>query len=139
MTQRAPYQQVERSLQGEYLLRLRRYPVMALTTPNGLYFPCRTDEERRLRARLINRMKAEGMLIPGMSDLVLLWDGGSALIETKRPPFRDLFGYHAAGTPSEDQRFFAHRAAELNIPHAYCASWPRLADQLLDWGLEPSR
>jgi hypothetical protein len=137
MTERAPYHQVERSLQGEFLLRLRRYPVMALTTPNGLYFPCRTDEERRLRARLIARMKAEGMLIPGMSDLVLLWDGGAALVETKRPAFRNLFGYHAPGTPSEDQVAFAARAERLRIPLAYCSSWPKLQDQLLDWGVEP--
>src|SRR5215472_707231 len=123
---RAPYVQAERSLQGEFLWRLKQYPVLALTTPNGIYFPCRTDDERRLRARIINRMKAEGMLIPGMSDLVLLWRGGSALIETKRPAFRDLFGFHPRGSPSEDQVEFARRADELGLNHAYCEAWPKL-------------
>jgi hypothetical protein len=133
----APYVQAERSLQSEYLWRLKAYPVLPLVTPNGIYFPCRDAAERRLRARIINRMKAEGMLIPGMSDLVLMWAEGAALIETKRPAFRDLFGYHPPGTPSEDQVAFAQRAAALNINHAYCDTWPKLQNQLLDWGVEP--
>jgi hypothetical protein len=132
-----PYVQAERSLQGEYLWRLKAYPVLPLVTPNGIYFPCRDDGERRLRARLIARMKAEGMLIPGMSDLVLLWGQGAAVIETKRPGFRDLFGYHPPGTASEDQIAFAARAAAVNVNHAYCSSWDQLADRLLDWGVEP--
>jgi len=133
----APNHQVERSLQGEFLWRLKRYPLLALTTPNGLFIPSRTDEERRMRARLINRMKAEHMLLPGMPDLVLLWENGAALVETKRPAFRNIFGYHAAGTASEDQQEFARRAETLGINHAYCSSWHDLEDRLLDWGVEP--
>lgn len=134
---RAPYHQTERTLQEEFLWRLRRYPVLPLVTPNGIYFPCRSDDERRLRARLIARMKAEGMLLPGAPDLVLMWNGGAGLVETKRPAFRNLFGYHAAGTPSEDQVEFARRATALGIRHACCRSWDELAAQLAGWGVAP--
>jgi hypothetical protein len=135
MSARAPYHQAERSLQEELLWRLKQYPVLSLITPNGIYFPCRSEDERKLRARLINRMKADGMLVPGAADMVLLWAGGSALIETKRPAFRNLFGYHSAGTPSEDQTAFAERARRLGIRHAYCSSWGELKELLLDWGV----
>lgn len=133
---RAPYVQAERSLQEEFRWRLKRYPVLAFTTPNGLYIPCRTDDERRIRARLIARMKSDGMLLAGAPDLVLLWCSGAALIETKRPGFKDIFGYHAPGMPSEDQIRFAERARALGLHHAYCSSWQQLEDKLLDWGIE---
>jgi hypothetical protein len=139
LTQRAPYVQAERSLQGEFLWRLKTYPVLPLVTPNGLYIPARTDNERLLRARIINRLKAEGMLLNGAPDLALLWAGGAGLVETKRPAFTNLFGYHPAGTPSEDQLEFERRAEELGIPHAYCHSWDQLAGQLAEWGVEPRR
>jgi hypothetical protein len=137
---RAParaYVQAERSLQEEFLWRLKQYPVLAFTTPNGLYIPCRTDDERRIRARLIARMKADGMLLAGAPDLVLLWQNGAALVETKRPAFKDIFGYHPAGSPSEDQKQFAVRAQQLGLRHAYCSTWHHLEDRLMDWGVEP--
>jgi len=111
MKRTRPNVQAEHSLQVECLWHLKRYPVLALPTPNGIYFPCRTDDERRLRARIINRMKAEGMLIAGMSDMVLLWKGGSALIKTSGRPFarssaitprdhRAKTSSHSSGVPS---------------------------------------
>jgi hypothetical protein len=136
MRANSPYVQVERSLQTEFLWRLRQYPVLPFVTPNGIYFPCRSDSERLMRARIINRMKTEGMLLAGAPDLVLLWHGGAALVETKRPGFKDIFGYHAPGTASEDQQEFARRAEKLGINHAYCRSWNDLADRLLDWGVK---
>jgi hypothetical protein len=130
------YVQAERSLQEEFLWRLKSYPVLPFVTPNGLYIPCRSDDERRIRARLIARMRADGMLLPGAPDLVLMWRDGAAVIETKRPGFRDIFGYHAPGTPSEDQARFAERARALGLRHAYCSTWHQLEDRLLDWGVE---
>lgn len=131
------YVQAERTLQEEFLWRLKAYPVLPLVTPNGLYIPARTDDERLIRARIIKRMKTDGMLLAGAPDLVLLWQGGSALIETKRPGHKDIFGYHPPGTASNDQKQFAERARRLGIRHAYCSSWHHLEDQLLDWGVEP--
>jgi hypothetical protein len=130
------YVQAERSLQEEFLWRLKGYPVLPLITPNGLWIPARTDDERLIRARIINRMKTSGMLLNGAPDMILLWQGGAALVETKRPGFKDIFGYHPPGTASEDQQEFARRAERLGIRHAYCSSWEQLADCLLDWGVE---
>ena len=45
MKRTRPNVQAEHSLQVEYLWHLKRYPVLALPTPNGIYFPCRTDDE----------------------------------------------------------------------------------------------
>jgi hypothetical protein len=131
------YVQAERSLQEEFLWRLKAYPVLPLVTPNGLWIPARTDDERLIRARIINRMKTSGMLLNGAPDLVLLWQGGAGLIETKRQGFTDIFGYHPPGTPSEDQKQFADRAKRLGIHHAYCSTWNHLEDRLMDWGVEP--
>ncbi|HEV2303817.1 MAG TPA: hypothetical protein VGR91_19800 [Stellaceae bacterium] len=131
--------EAERTLLGEILLRLRAggFPVIPVATPNGLHIPARDDGERQIKARLIARMKADGMLIPGASDLVLLWPGGGGFVELKRPAHRDLFGYHAAGAASEDQKAFAARCARLGICHAYCRSWEGLIDRLGEWGALP--
>jgi hypothetical protein len=129
--------QYERTLQEELLWRLKRYSVLPLVTPNGIHIPVRSDNERLMRARLINRMKAEGMLLPGAPDIVLLWAKGAALIETKRPAYRDLWGYHPAGTASQDQQEFARRADGLGIRHAYCSSWHALQKLLEEWGVAP--
>lgn len=126
--------QSERILQEEFLWRLRAYPILPLVTPNGLYIPARTEGERAIKARIISRMKADGMLVPGASDIVLLWGGGAALVETKRPAHKDVFGTHAAGTPSQDQIEFQRRAQRLGINHAYCRSWEQLKAQLGEWG-----
>src|SRR5262245_49944545 len=76
------YAQIERALQAELMLRLRAgaWPIIALPIPNGIWLPARSEGERALVARLIARMKANGMLLPGAPDLVLLWADGCALI-----------------------------------------------------------
>lgn len=128
--------EAERTLLAEILLRLRAsgFPVIALATPNGVHIPARTEEERQARARLVARMKADGMLLAGAPDLVLLWPGGGGFVELKRPAHRDIFGWHAAGAAGEDQKAFAARCARLGVHHAFCRSWEELLDRLGEWG-----
>jgi len=128
--------QAERALLAEILLRLRAggYPVLALATPNGLHIPDRDADEGRIKARIVGRMKADGMLLAGAPDLVLLWRGGGGFVELKRPAFRDVFGHHPAGVASEDQKEFARRCAALGINHAFVRSWEGLRERLGEWG-----
>ncbi len=133
-----PYVQTERPLLIECLLRLRQYPVIAIATPNGLHIPARTIHEIAIKSRIIRRMKDDGMLLPGASDLVIIWDDGAACIELKRPAHKDIFGYHAAGQPSTDQQEFARRCNSLGIRHCFVNSWPTLHEKLLEWGAIPS-
>lgn len=127
--------QAERALNAEVMLRLRAWPVIAFGIPNGIYMPARTEAERSLVARIINRMKADGQLTPGAPDLVCLWRGGGAAIELKRPRARDLFGVtQRAGRPSAPQMDLAERAAQLGIHHAFCDSWDSVRDRLIEWG-----
>jgi hypothetical protein len=127
--------QAERSLQAELAWRLKAMPLLALPIPNGLWIPARTEAERSLVARIIARMKADGMLLPGAPDLVLMWADGCAAIELKRPKTRDLFGARPAGRPTDDQKWFAERCAELGVHHAYCTSWDELKAKLDAWGV----
>jgi hypothetical protein len=136
---RAPYHHAERALQEEIIWRLKAYPVLAVPIPNGIWIPARTDSEKAIVARIINKLKTEGFLLPGAPDLILAWSSGSACIELKRPAFRNLFGYHPAGTPSENQVEFARRATALGIHHTFCRSWDELAAQLAGWGVAPRR
>jgi hypothetical protein len=127
--------QAERSLQQEIAWRLKTLPLVALPIPNGLWIPARTQAERSLVARIIARMKADGMLLPGAPDFVLMWHGGCAAIELKRPKMRDLLGTRPAGRPTDNQRWFAERCAELGVHHAYCTSWDELKAKLNKWGV----
>jgi hypothetical protein len=130
--------QIERALQTEIMLRIRTgaWPVIVLPIPNGLWVPTRTEAERALAARLIARMKLDGMLLPGAPDLVLLWAGGGAMVELKRPKARDLLGAtRPAGQPSETQAALAARAVQLGIRHPYCSSWDDLRTRLAEWGI----
>lgn len=127
--------QIERALQQEVVLKLRVWPVLALPIPNGMFIPARTESERVLVARIINRMKSDGMLIPGAPDLVVLWNGGGGMIELKRPAARSLLTKTAAGRPSQSQLTMAERAAELGIKHAFCTSWDKVKDRLTEWGV----
>jgi hypothetical protein len=127
--------QLERALVAEIGWRLKAMPLIALPIPNGLWIPARTAAERSLVARIIARMKADGMLLPGAPDLVLLWPGGGAAIELKRPKTRDLLGTRPAGRLTDNQRWFAERCAELGVHHAYCSSWDELKAKLAAWGV----
>lgn len=129
--------QAERILQAEVMLRLRAaaVPVIALPIPNGIWIPARTAIERGLVARIIARMKTDGMLRPGACDIALLWSDGCGCLELKAPARRDLLGARQpAGRPSESQREFAAECAALGVKHAYCDSWDAVRTTLAGWG-----
>lgn len=128
---------VERGLQQEVMWRLRSYPVVAVPVPNGVWIPARSEHEKALVARIIARMKTDGAMLPGAPDLACIWPSGGGFVELKRPAHRDLFGYHAAGTASEDQLVFAQRCRKLGINHAFARSWEELRQHLADWGALP--
>lgn len=127
--------QAERALQAEVMLRLRSWPVIALPVPNSIYFPARTEGERKIIARVINQMKNAGQLVPGAPDLILLWSGGGGMIELKRPKSRSLLGTVPRGRPSDSQIEMAERAVNLRINHAYCTSWEEVEVKLIEWGV----
>lgn len=127
--------QIERALQAEIMVRLRAWPVIALPIPNGIWIPARTAPERAMVARIISQMKANGLLVAGAPDLVLLWFQGAALVELKRPASRDLLTRRQRGRPTEAQAAIAERAAELGVRHAYVTSWDELRDQMVVWGV----
>lgn len=130
--------QAERALQSEVMIRLRAggWPVIALGIPNSVWIPARTAAEKSLVARLIARLKADGMLVPGAPDIAVFLPGGrGGMIELKRPRSRDLLGTKPAGRPSPAQIDLAERAAQLGCNHAYCTSWDEVRDRLTDWGV----
>lgn len=130
--------QDERDLQREVMLRLRFAPVSALIlpVPNGIWIPARSPSEKALVARLIARLKADGFLVPGVADLLVLWSDGSGAIELKRGASKSLDGViHRAGSPSDAQKEFALSCATLGIRHAYCTSWVEVRDALMSWGV----
>jgi len=109
--------QLERSLQTEILLRLNRYPVVAIPSCNGMYIPARNEHEQAIVARIINRMKSDGMLLPGAPDLTLLGAKGALCVELKRPASRDLFGRKPAGRLSPEQKAFKRRCDETGVEY----------------------
>lgn len=126
----------ERLLQQEILTRLKSWPLVAISVPNSIYFPARTDEERRIIARVVSQMKNAGSITPGAPDLALFWHGGAAMVEIKRPASRDLLGAKKpAGRPSDAQKDMAARCAELGVNHAYVTSWDELRGHLTEWGV----
>lgn len=126
--------QIERALNAECMWRSRSLPVVLLPIPNDFWIPARTPEERRLVARIIAKMKADGKLEPGAPDFVALWQGGGGMLEGKRPKTSDLFGTKPAGRPSDDQREMEKRAKARGILHSYYSSWDEMRDRLREWG-----
>lgn len=129
--------QVERALQSECMLRLRAggWPVLALPIPNGVWIPARDEAEKAIVARIIARMKADGLLLPGAFDLSLHWRGGGGIIDLKRPASRDLLGKRApAGKPTVEQLDLAERAQRYGINYAFCTGWEDMRDRLREWG-----
>ena len=115
--------QLERTLQQEVLLRLNRYPVIACAIPNGIYIPTREPGERDMAARIVNRMKTDGMFTPGAPDLVLLGERGALCVELKRPVSRDLFGRRPKGRLSPEQREFQSRCAAAGVRYVVAYDW----------------
>jgi len=115
--------QLERGLQSEILYRLNRYPVVAAAIPNGLWIPSRDDKERALVARIVARMKSDGMLTPGAPDLVLLGARGALCVELKRPASRDLFGRRPKGRLSPEQKEFRSRCERAGVRYVVACDW----------------
>ena len=115
--------QAERTLQSEILYRLNRYPVVAIPVPNGLWIPKRDDDEARIAARIISRMKSDGMLLPGAPDLVIAGERRAVCVELKRSASRDLFGRRPRGRLSPEQRAFRDRCIEAGVEYTVASSW----------------
>ncbi len=132
--------QIERDIQREIMLRLRFAPLDALIipVPNGIWLPARNEAERSLIARLIARLKADGFLLPGAADLLVLARDFSGAIELKRPAASTLLGKTPKGRLSEAQRGFKQSCEALGIAYALCSSWADVRDRLIAWGRLPS-
>ena len=130
MTTQYPPARAERSLQHEIMLRLNRYPVMAVPVPNGTFLPARTEAEARITARISHRMKSEGQLLPGAPDLVLLGERGGLCVELKRPASRDLLGRRPRGRLSPEQRAFRDRCVDVGVEYVVAECWDDIQHRL---------
>ena len=119
--------QLERSLQTELLYRLARYPVVAIPIPNGIWLPAHNESERAVVARLMARMKTDGMLVPGAPDLVIAGERGAVMCELKRPASRDLFGRKPKGRLSPEQKAFEQRCVDCGVEYLVASSWEDIA------------
>ena len=119
--------QLERSLQTEILYRLARYPVVAIPVPNGIWLPAHNESERVVVARLMARMKSDGMLTPGAPDLILMGERRGVCIELKRPASRDLFGRRPKGRLSPEQKAFEQRCVDCGVEYIVASSWEDIA------------
>ena len=127
--------QYERTLQTEIMWRTKRLPIIAAPIPNGIWLPAHNEEEKRLIARLVARMKSDGMLVPGLPDLAVLWKGGGGFLELKRPASKDLFGVRApAGRLSDAQKETADRCRAIGINYAVAQHWSEVEQTLSQWG-----
>ena len=115
--------QLERSLQSEILYRLNRYPVVAIPIPNGIWLPSHNEAERAVVARLMARMKSDGMLTPGAPDLVLMGEKRALCVELKRGASRDLFGRKPKGRLSPEQKAFQQRCINRGVEYLVASSW----------------
>ena len=115
--------QLERNLQSEILYRLARYPVVAVPVPNGIWLPAHNEAERVVVARLMARMKSDGMLVPGAPDLVLMGEKRALCIELKRSASRDLFGRKPKGRLSPEQKAFRDRCVDCGVEYIVASSW----------------
>jgi hypothetical protein len=115
--------QLERSLQTEILYCLARYPVVAIPVPNGIWLPAHNEAERVVIARLMARMKTDGMLTPGAPDLVLMGEKRAVCVELKRSASRDLFGRKPRGRLSPEQKAFRQRCVDTGVDYLVATSW----------------
>jgi len=115
--------QLERTLQQEILYRLARYPVVAVPVPNGIWLPAHNEAERTVVARLMARMKSDGMLVPGAPDLVLMGERRAVCVELKRSASRDLFGRKPKGRLSPEQKAFEQRCIDCGVEYIVADCW----------------
>jgi len=115
--------QLERALNAEVAWRLKAYPCLYVPIPNGTYLPARTDAERAIVARVINRMKADGQLVPGSPDAIVLGAKGALCLELKRPVSRDLFMRRPKGRLSPEQKDFRERCERVGVRYLVAYEW----------------
>ena len=115
--------QLERNLQSEILYRLARYPVVAVPVPNGIWLPAHNEAERAVVARLMARMKTDGMLVPGAPDLILMGEQRAVCVELKRSASRDLFGRKPKGRLSPEQKAFRERCIDTGVEYIVAECW----------------
>jgi hypothetical protein len=115
--------QLERNLQTEILYRLARYPVVAVPVPNGIWLPAHNEAERAVVARLMARMKTDGMLVPGAPDLILMGEQRAVCVELKRSASRDLFGRKPKGRLSPEQKAFRERCIDTGVEYIVAECW----------------
>lgn len=129
--------QAERVLQQEIMLRLRagNWPVVTLGVPNGAWLPARTPAERMLVARIIARLKSDGMMTVGAPDIVIAFQGHCLFVELKRERSRDLLGrITPAGRLSEAQQNFQAQCNAVGVPYLVAHSWEDVSERLREWG-----
>jgi len=119
--------QLERNLQTEILYRLARYPVVAVPVPNGIWLPAHNEAERAVVARLMARMKTDGMLVPGAPDLILMGEQRAVCVELKRSASRDLFGRKPKGRLSPEQKAFRERCIDTGVEYIVAECWEDIA------------
>lgn len=130
--------QYERTLQTEVIWRTKRMPIIVCPIPNGIWIPARDEREKQLVSRIINRMKSDGMLIPGLPDLAVLWHRGGGLLELKRPASKDLFGLRSpAGRLSDAQKEIRERCLLTGINYGVASHWAEVEAHLIAWGAIP--
>ena len=122
--------QLERSFQIEVAYRLKRYPVVSVPVPNGLWVPSHTEAERAVVARIINRMKTDGMLVPGSPDLCIAGRNGTIMAELKRSKSRDLFTVRPAGKQSPAQREFQTKCEAVGVRYIVAYEWATIEDSI---------
>jgi hypothetical protein len=115
--------QIERTLQTDIAWRLNRYPIVYASIPNSIYIPTREKGERDMAARIINRLKTDGMFTPGAADMVLIGPKGGLYLELKRAASRDLFTVRPKGRLSPVQREFQSRCAAAGVRYVVAHCW----------------
>jgi hypothetical protein len=133
--------QLERVLQQEIITRIElgKWPIVWVPVPNGIWIPARTASERSIVKRIIAQLKTAGMLRTGACDLVLLWNGGAACVECKRPATQTLFGKIPAGRSSKEQKGFAEECAANGVVYVVVQSWEELIGYFMEWKISSPR
>lgn len=132
---------IEHGLQAEVVWKLKAAGIFYIPVPNGVYIPDlpaswmqHFSEPQQamaklvwqeMKGRIINAMKAQGLMDPGALDLVLVGKTGRAgLCELKIPGGVDLLGNRIQpGRLNTNQNRYIERATSASVPCAVCHSW----------------
>jgi hypothetical protein len=122
--------QIERALQAEIVWRLKPYPIVAVSIPNGVHIPSRDPAERDIAARIIKRMKTDGQFTPGAADMVLIGPKGGLYLELKRPRTHDLFTVRPKGQLSPEQKEFRAQCERAGVRYVVATCWAEVESSL---------